>query len=77
MVEPSYSLPHGKFLLPIIFSILAALVSPVADSFIMAPGAVSKPLASNTSGTIASRERISSDVFSADSQKLSWEGKSL
>ena len=56
---------------PINFSILAALVSPVANNFIIAPGVVSKPLASNTSGTIASRERISSDVFSADSHKLS------
>ena len=35
---------------PIIFSILAALVSPVADNLFIAPGVVSKPLASNTSG---------------------------
>ena len=41
---------------PIIFSILADLVSPVADYLFIAPGVVSKPL--------ASRERISSDVFS-------------
>ncbi len=56
---------------PINFSILAALVSLVANNFIIAPGVVSKPLASNTSGTIASRERILSDVFSADFHKLS------
>ena len=56
---------------PIIFSILAALVSPVADNLFIAPGVVPKPLASNTSGTIASRERILSDVFSADFHKLS------
>ena len=37
---------------PIIFSILAALVSPVVDNFFIAPGVVSKPLASNTSGML-------------------------
>ena len=56
---------------PIIFSILAALVSPLTDNLFIAPGVVSKPLASNTSGIIASRERILSDVFSADFHKLS------